>query len=73
MLQKPPEKTYEYLFICKSMQTLKAGTHYATSRSDMSLRQVAPCVLLAKQVAATRRLFGAQAVISYEGECELVF
>ena len=39
----------------------------------MSLRQVAPCVLLAKQVAATRRLFGAHAVISYEGECELVF
>ena len=44
---------------------VSAGTH--------SLRQVAPCVLLAKQVAATRRLFGAHAVISYEGGCELVF
>ena len=35
-----------------------------TSRSDRSQRQVAPCVLLAKQVAATWRLFGAHAVIS---------
>ena len=50
---------------------LKAGTHEATSRNDRSLRQVAPCVLLAKQVAATRRLLAAHAVISIEEECEL--
>ena len=40
------------------------------SRWDTSRRQVAPCVLLPKQVAATKRLFGAHAMISDEGEWE---
>ena len=48
---------------CKGRDTL----------GDMSLQQVTPCVLRAKQVATTRRLLDAHAVIWYEGECELVF
>ena len=56
-----------------SFETFKATTHETTSQGYRSLRQVVPCVLLPKQVAATRRLLGAHAVISYERECELVF
>ena len=64
---------FPYLLSKDAALFMKAETHKATSRSDRSLRQVAPCVLLAKQVDATSRRFGAHAVISYEGKCELVF
>ena len=52
---------------------LKAEILWATSRSDRSLGQAAPCLLLAKQIAATQRLFGAQAVILCEGGYEISF
>ena len=53
--------------------SIKAETNEATGRSDRSLRQIAPCVLLAKQDPATRRLLCVHSVIPCDGACELVF
>ena len=65
---------YDFTLPCKfnTQRILRPG-YTRRQVAATSLRQVAPCILLAKQVAATRRQCGAHAAISYEGECELVF